>query len=82
MAPETPRYYAVLDGHDLYALFATQYGTDALLHHLEMEAIQYLWRARRKGQYATDIRKAHVILERIEQLTARTNPDAIEKGYA
>jgi hypothetical protein len=49
-------------------VFLEHYGPDATCQHLEMEALQYLWRCRHKGQYTADIHKALVILERIETI--------------
>ena len=61
---DKPSYYTTVNG-DLYTLFITKYGLDMWCKHVEMEAIQYLWRCRDKGQYLEDIQKAKVILERI-----------------
>jgi hypothetical protein len=36
-------------------MFLEHYGPDATCQHLEMEALQYLWRCRHKGRYTADI---------------------------
>ena len=68
--PTTPSYYTS-GKTDLYALFIEHFGLSEWQQHAEMEAIQYLWRCRSKGNYIEDIRKAKVILDRI--LTEHAN---------
>ena len=60
-----PEYYGSGSEDDLYRVFIERYGLESWLRHVEMEVIQYVERARKKGQYTEDIRKAKVILERI-----------------
>lgn len=75
-SPQTPHYYEVAEGKDLYAIFKDRYGVEALLQHLEMEAIQYLWRCRTKGQYVSDVAKVQVICARILKEKEEQRADA------
>ncbi len=59
-----PKYYTVA-GRDLYALFIEKYGVECWCKHVEMEAVQYLWRAREKGDYKETIQKVLRICQRI-----------------
>ncbi len=63
----TPSYYQLEtdDMGDLYDLFVAQRGLDVVRQHLEMAALEYLWRCRHKGQYLRDLEKARVIIERL-----------------
>jgi len=60
-----PHYYTLAKSRDLYSIFIEINGLETWLRHVEMEAIQYLFRARSKGDYLEDIRKVRVICERI-----------------
>ena len=59
-----PVHYRTGTG-DLYSAFIAEYGLEIWCRHVEMECIQYLHRARKKGQYREDIDKVRVICERI-----------------
>ena len=61
---DTPCYYQLETG-DLYDLFIAQRGLDVVRQHLEMAAIEYLWRCRHKGQYLRDLEKVRVIVDRL-----------------
>lgn len=61
----TPDYYRTPQG-DLYELFLAHYGLDIASAHLEMAAIEYLWRLRHKGDYNGDLAKATGILHRLQ----------------
>lgn len=65
---QAPSYYEVLPGHDLYDAFLTHFGIEVTLQHMEMEAMQYLWRCRGKGEYDSDIVKVKVIIDRIMKI--------------
>lgn len=68
VSPKHPHYYSVIDDKDMYDLFLAHYGEEAMLKHLEMECLQYLWRCRSKGdstEYIKDIQKVHNITDRI-----------------
>jgi len=66
--------------HDLYAAFIDAFGFDAWAQHAELECIQYLWRCRKKGSYAEDIRKVVVICQRILEERSLTNPTNVAGG--
>lgn len=66
----TPHYYDTPTG-DLYGLWREHYGQEATAQHLEMCALEYLWRARHKGQYRRDLEKAQVILTRLLEWDAQ-----------
>lgn len=61
----TPHHYQLNNGQDLYDLFLEHYNRDIVLAHLELICIEYLLRCRKKGQYASDLRKVQVIMNRI-----------------
>ena len=77
----TPPYY-LAGSSDLYELFRAHYGLELASAHLEMAAIEYLWRLRAKGDYPGDLAKATAILHRLqtwrkqEQADAALLPDA------
>ncbi len=64
---ETPEYYRTPAG-DLYDIWLFRFGTEAVRAHLEMCAMEYLYRAGLKGQYNDDIKKVNALLERIDTL--------------
>lgn len=69
-----PSYYALNNGQDLYALWLELYGQDATAQHLEMCALEYLWRCRHKGQYRRDLEKVQVIVARLLEWDAQEHP--------
>lgn len=60
----TPNYYNT-DKGDLYDFFIAHLGLSTWIDHALMETVQYCLRAKAKGSFEQDIRKAIVILERI-----------------
>ena len=60
----TPEYYQTGRG-DLYEEFREHYGYMFASVHLLMEAQQYLFRCRSKGQYLSDLKKVKTIMERL-----------------
>lgn len=61
----SPDYYQAQNGQDIYDMLIAYYGTELWQYHAEMEAIQYIFRAHRKENYASDINKAIIILQRL-----------------
>lgn len=61
---KTPPYYYTTTG-DLYTAWLEHYGQEAAAQHLEMCALEYLWRCRHKGQYRRDLEKVQVIVARL-----------------
>lgn len=60
-----PSYYGNNTSDDLYSFFISKFGLETWENHVIMECIQYLFRAKEKGQFESDIRKVIVICERI-----------------
>lgn len=62
---KTPDYYRAGPDIDLFDVFAYRYGRETVQAHLEMAAIEYLYRAGLKGQYQADLQKLGPILDRL-----------------
>ena len=60
----TPDYYCTPHG-DLYDLWLTHFGEQAIKHHLLMSALEYLWRAPFKGSYLADLQKVSHIVDQL-----------------
>lgn len=61
---DIPHYYSSRTG-DIYDEEVELWGLNAWCAHAEMEMLQYIKRARRKGDYRGDIEKIRVICARI-----------------
>jgi len=61
----TPTYYRTGPDTDLYDLWRAHYGIETASRHLEMSALEYLYRAPQKGSYLADLAKVQTIIQRL-----------------
>ncbi len=66
---DAPLYYLTRDGSkDTYDILSQIFGEDVLKDHMLMEAVQYLFRCRKKGSMLHDLEKVVVICRRLMQI--------------
>jgi len=80
----TPKYYKTGPDADLFDVFVYRYGLETVQAHLEMNAIEYLYRAGLKGQYTADLTKVASLVARVQTLaqsppTPPPSLDALEQ---